>query len=258
MIQATPTAGSGRDRGIALVSLTLLAALAWIYLWLEAQSMSTMPMGQTSAGPMGAWNVETVAATFLMWTVMMCGMMLPSATPAILLYTQMVRRNAERGVVLGAVWLFVAGYLAAWTGFSAAATALQLMLRESNLLSAGMTSASVWLSSGLLIAAGIYQWLPLKNVCLEKCQSPLSFFLSRWKQGRLGSLQMGWEHGWICVACCWSLMLLLFVAGVMNLLWIAVLAGYVFLEKILPAGVMTTRISGAGLVLAGLAVAFTA
>ena len=258
MTEGTLLADASLERRIALIGLIAVAALAWIYLWRAAQSMGAMPMGQMSAGMPGAWSMEAFVATFLMWSVMMCGMMLPSAAPAILLYTRMVRGNAERGIVLGSVWLFVAGYLAAWSGFSVAATVLQLALRDTSLLSARMVSANLWLSSGILVAAGIYQWLPIKTVCLDKCRSPLTFFLSRWKPGRAGSLQMGWEHGWTCVGCCWALMLILFVAGVMNLLWVAAISGFVFVEKVLPASARTTRVAGAGLVLCGLAVAFTA
>ena len=242
-----------RDRAVTLTSLALVVGLSWLYLWREAQSMSAMPMGMSSAGSTSAWSVDSIVLTFLMWTVMMAGMMLPGAAPAILLYASVLRRNAARGVVLGAVWLFVAGYLAAWTTFSAVATGLQLSLREASWLSAGMASASVWLSSAILVVAGIYQWLPIKDVCLEKCRSPLGFFLSRWRPGHFGSLRMGWDHGWICVGCCWALMLVLFVAGVMNLLWVALIAGFVFVEKVLPASAVTTRGAGAGLVLSGLA-----
>ena len=220
--------------------------------------MSGMPMEMSSAGSMSVWSAHTVGLTFLMWTVMMVGMMVPSAVPAILLFASVVHRNAARGIVLGAVWLFVAGYLAAWTVFSAAATILQLALRETSWLSVGLSSASVGLSSTILVVAGIYQWLPIKNVCLEKCRSPMTFFLSRWRPGHIGSLQMGWGHGWSCVGCCWALMLILFVAGVMNLLSIALIAGFVFVEKVLPAGALTSKVAGVGLVLSGLAMPFIA
>ncbi len=218
--------------------------------------MAAMPMGMSTAGSMSIWSIHTIVLTFLMWSVMMVGMMLPSAAPAILLYASMVRRNSERGVVLGAVWLFVAGYLAAWSAFSAVATTLQLALRDASWLSAGMSSTTVWLSSALLVVAGIYQWLPIKNVCLEKCRSPVAFFLSHWRPRHIGSLQMGWDHGLSCVGCCWALMLILFVAGVMNLLSVALIAAFVFVEKVLPAGALTSKVAGVGLVLSGLAAPF--
>lgn len=258
MADGSSAAMRARDRAVPLTSLVLLIGLSWLYLWREAQSMSAMPAGIASAGSMSVWSVPAVVLTFLMWTVMMVGMMLPSAAPAILLFASVVRRNAARGVVLGAIWLFVAGYLAAWTAFSAAATVLQLALRQASWLSAGMSSASVWLSGTILVIAGIYQLLPFKNVCLETCRSPLTAFLSRWRPGHVGSLHMGWDHGWSCVGCCWALMLILFVAGVMNLLSIALIAGFVFVEKVLPAGALTSRVAGVGLVLSGLAVPFVA
>jgi predicted metal-binding membrane protein len=230
------------ERLTALVSLVLITGFAWLYLFREAARMG--------GGSMAMMPVDTGAylATFLMWAVMMVGMMLPSAAPAVLLYGSLVRKNAERGVSLAAGWIFTAGYLAAWTGFSALATILQLELQRAGWLGAGMASASTWLSAGILLAAGIYQWLPVKAACLKHCSHPVQFFLTHWRAGRLGAFRMGLEHGTFCVGCCWGLMLVLFVGGVMNLLLVALIAGFVFLEKMLPAGRLTSRLAGAGLV----------
>jgi predicted metal-binding membrane protein len=246
-----------RERLAALVSLVLITGFAWLYLFREAASMGRGTMD------MGSGFVETItidAATyvtaFVMWTVMMVGMMLPSAAPAILLYASLVRKNAARGVSLASSWIFTAGYLAAWTAFSAAATVLQLELQRAGWLGAGMASANTWLSAGILLAAGIYQWLPVKAACLSRCSHPVHFLLTHWRAGRLGALRMGAEHGAFCVGCCWVLMLVLFVGGVMNLLLVALIGGFVFLEKALPAGRLTSRVAGTGLV--GSAVAFVA
>ena len=248
-----------RDRMVALAGLLAIAALAWVYLWWDASRMSATSAGSGGPGagglanmPMaGVWSISSLLLTFVMWSVMMVGMMLPSAAPAILLYGSMVKKNRDRGSALPAVWVFAAGYLAVWTGFSLAAALLQAALEASALLTPMMVSASAWLGGGLLIAAGIYQWLPVKDVCLEKCRAPLQFFLFRWRPGAVGAFRMGAEHGIFCLGCCWVLMLLLFVAGVMNLVWVALLAGFVFIEKLLPAGRLIGRLAGIGLAVAG-------
>jgi predicted metal-binding membrane protein len=189
-----------------------------------------------------------------MWAVMMVGMMLPGAAPTILAYGALVRKNGERGAVLPAAWIFISGYLAVWTGFSVAATLLQIALEKAALLTPMMVSANRGLSAAILVAAGIYQWLPFKARCLRHCQNPLQFFLTHWRPGAAGTLRMGVESGTWCLGCCWALMLILFVAGVMNLLWIALITGFVLVEKLLPAGRFGSTVSGALFVLAGLVV----
>lgn len=243
-----------RDRLAALSGLILVAGLAWFYLWREAAMMSSaMPMEMLAGAMFPGWSAGNFLLTFLMWSVMMVAMMLPSAAPAILLYGNMARRNAERGVAMAALWIFVLGYLAAWTVFSLFATASQLLLHEQGLLNMHMESSNVWLSAAVLVVAGVYQWLPAKHACLNKCRHPVEFFITRWHAGDFGALRMGWEHGWYCVGCCWAIMLVLFVAGVMNLLWVALIAGFVFIEKLFPAGMVAGRVAGIGLVVTGLA-----
>ncbi len=237
-----------RDRKVVTVSLVLVVALAWLYLWHDARAMSNMDM----ADMQHAVGAGTVALTFGMWTVMMVGMMLPSAAPTILLYGALVRKSGERGTVLPAVWIFTSGYLVAWTSFSLAAALLQLALEQTALMTPMMVSASRGLSAAILIAAGIYQWLPVKEICLRKCRNPIEFFATRWRAGADGAFRMGVEHGMYCVGCCWMLMLLLFVAGVMNLVWVALIAGFVFVEKLLPAEKFTSRFASAALILSGL------
>jgi predicted metal-binding membrane protein len=239
-----------RDRRVVTASLVLVVALAWLYLWRDAAAMSHMGMADM---PMAhALGAGTLALTFVMWAVMMVGMMLPSTAPTILLYGALVRKNGERGTVLPAVWVFTSGYLAVWMGFSLVVTLLQVALEQAALVTPMMVSASKGLSAAILIAAGIYQWLPVKQACLSKCRNPLQFFVTRWRTGAGGAFRMGAEHGLFCVGCCWMLMLLLFVAGVMNLVWIALIAGFVFVEKLLPAGKFTSGFASVALVLSGL------
>lgn len=242
-----------RDRRLVVGSLVVVAGLAWLYLWIDAQAMSTMPMDAQQMSVMAQDGLTgTLAMYFVMWAVMMVGMMLPSAAPTILVYGSLVRKNGERGTVLPAVWVFTSGYLVAWTVFSLAVAALQLVLHRAALVTPMMVSASTELSAAILIAAGVYQWLPLKEVCLRKCRNPLAFFLTRWQAGTLGAFRMGVENGTYCVVCCWVLMLLLFVAGVMNLLWVALITAFVFVEKVLPAPRMTTHVAGTVLMAVGL------
>jgi predicted metal-binding membrane protein len=190
-----------------------------------------------------------------MWAVMMVGMMLPSAAPTILLYATLVRKQSPGSVLLPAVWVFTSGYLAAWTAFSIAAAALQVALEHGMLVTSAMISSSRALSAGVLIAAGIYQVLPLKQLCLANCRSPLAFLTMRWRPGAIGAFRMGLEHGIYCVGCCWVLMLLLFVAGVMNLLWVALIAAFVFAEKLLPWPRHVSRFATIALLGAGVWVA---
>ena len=244
-----------RDRWVIVVTLTLVIALAWLYLWSDAGSMNQMDMPDMPgmAMPPRASGVEPFLLTFVMWTVMMVGMMLPSAAPTILLYGALVRKNGERGTVLPGTWVFTSGYLVVWTAFSLLAALLEVWLEQTALLTPMMVSASKGLSAGLLVAAGVYQWLPFKDACLRKCRNPIRFLVARWRPGTSGAFRMGVESGAYCVGCCWVLMLLLFVAGVMNLLWVALIAAFVFAEKLLPAGKFTARFAGVALILSGVA-----
>jgi predicted metal-binding membrane protein len=240
-----------QDRMLAIGGLSAVVLLSWLYLWLSASGMDHAAM---AVAPMPrAASVGALTLTFVMWTIMMAGMMLPSAAPAILVYGALVRKHsAAGGKALPAVSTFVAGYLLVWTIFSLAATLLQAVLEYASLLTPDMASASTRLSALALIAAGVYQLTPLKTACLGKCQSPLPFFLTRWRDGVGGALRMGLEHGAYCVGCCWALMLLLFVTGVMNLLGVALITAFVFIEKIFPGGRRVTLTASATLILSGL------
>lgn len=229
--------------------------LAWIYLWRAAASMHAADAGMATPMPvMAATDPGALALTFAMWVVMMAGMMLPGAAPTVLLYGAMVRKHAERAAALPAVWIFVSGYLLVWAAFSAAAALLQAALENAALLTPMMASASKQLNGVLFVAAGLYQLTPLKDRCLGKCRNPVQFFMTHWRPGTAGALRMGAAHGAYCVGCCWMLMLILFAVGVMNLVWVALIAAFVFIEKLLPAGRLTSRLAGAALVVLGLAV----
>ena len=267
-----------RDRVITLAGLAALCALAWLYivtgagLGMSAWEMTTlalfphqqardvmpsmpgMDMGATA--PM-AWGFATWALMIAMWWIMMIAMMTPSAAPTILLYARVHRHALAQGQVqdkLAPTGAFAAGYLLVWLGFAAAAATLHWALERAGLVSAMMMgSQSRWLSGAVLIAAGLYQLSPLKNICLAHCRTPTSFLSRHWRPHALGALRLGAMHGAYCVGCCWMLMALLFVGGVMNLTWIAALAILVLIEKALPPGQWVGR--GVGIALIGWGVA---
>lgn len=200
---------------------------------------------------MQAWGAAEVVSTFAMWAVMMVAMMTPTAGPMLVTYDGLVRRSAARAVAMQRALAFLLGYMVVWTVFSAGATLLQWALSGAGLL-LGDADMVVPLAGGaLLVAAGIYQFTPLKHVCLARCSTPLSFLMTEWRDGDAGALRMGLLHGVHCVGCCWALMLLLFVAGVMNLVWVALIAAYVLVEKAVPGGRFAARPLGAVLIIWG-------
>jgi predicted metal-binding membrane protein len=186
-----------------------------------------------------------------MWAVMMVGMMLPSATPMILLFTMVQRKQGKQPVLTTGA--FAAGYLIIWVGFAVAAAGLQIELGEMALLSPSLAFVSKRLAGMAFLLAAVYEFSPLKNRCLTQCSSPISFIMSHWRPGVAGAFRMGVSHGAFCVGCCWALMLLLFSAGVMNLLWVAGLAVLVLVQKILPYGRVTTRATGTAMAVIGAA-----
>lgn len=239
-----------QDRLLALGGLAAVVLLSWGYLWHGAAQMDHA--GMSMAAMPHATDATALWLTFVMWTVMMAAMMLPSAAPAIALYGALVRKNGARGRLLPGVWLFTGAYLVVWTLFSAMATLLQVALDAGALLGPDMATTSTTLAGVTLLAAGLYQLTPLKAACLGKCRDPLTFFLTRWRDGALGAFRMGLAHGAYCLGCCWALMLLLFVAGVMNLVWVALIAAFVFVEKLLPGARAVTLAASIALVAAGL------
>jgi predicted metal-binding membrane protein len=242
-----------RDRIIVLAGLISVAALAWAYTVYLAHDMGNMHMGMGMAMPkMQSWSLMDFVSMFLMWAVMMVAMMVPTAAPMILIFANVNRKRQEQERPYVPTAVFLSGYLLVWTGFSVLATLAQWGLHEAALLSPMMVSTSSILGGILLLAAGIFQWTPLKYACLKHCRSPLSFLMTDWREGYRGALIMGLKHGSYCTGCCWFLMALLFVAGVMNLLWVATITAFVLVEKAVPRGDLVGRIAGVALCIAGL------
>ncbi|MGB8792083.1 MAG: DUF2182 domain-containing protein [Mycobacterium sp.] len=186
-----------------------------------------------------------------MWAVMMVAMMVPTAAPMTMMYAAVARKAAAQHNPLAPTFVFVTGYIAMWTIFSLAATIAQHALDQAALLSPTMVATSTRFGAALLIAAGIYQFTPLKNACLKNCRAPAHFISRYWRTGNLGAFRLGLRFGAYCVGCCWILMALLFVGGVMNLLWIAAIAIFVLLEKTIPFGDVSGRVAGAAMILVG-------
>jgi predicted metal-binding membrane protein len=231
-----------RDRAVVLAGVVAISALAWAYTVYLAQGSSNMDM---TMAQLQSWSVADFGLMFIMWAVMMTAMMVPSAAPMVLLFATLNRRRREQQRPYVSTGVFLSGYVLIWCGFAAAATLANWGLHVNSLLSSMMGgSTSAYLGGALLMMAGIFQWSTLKSVCLTRCRSPLSFLMSDWREGTGGALRMGVRHGTYCVGCCWVLMGLLFVLGVMNLLWIAVLAGFVLLEKAVAGGRQVSRGTG--------------
>jgi predicted metal-binding membrane protein len=234
----------------AVVLLVLLPLVSWMWIVIMARDMYGPMTGASTWMMTPRWNAPHLLLLWAMWAVMMTGMMLPSASRVLLLYGAIVRRSGE-GSAGRRIYAFAAGYLVVWTVFSLGATALQRVLATLLLVSPMMETTSPRVGATLLLVAGVYQLSPLKLACLRTCQSPLGFLMSRWHNGLSGSFRMGVQHGAYCLGCCWALMLLLFVGGVMNLAVIAALTVFVAFEKLAPFGVHGAKISGVILIGAG-------
>lgn len=254
------TAVLKRDRMVVLAALLALAALAWAYvLWLAANmnapaSMNMNGMAMMMSPAFTEWTFTHALFIFAMWAVMMVGMMTPSAAPMILIYTQVARQSNTLGKPFASAAWFTSGYLIVWTLFAALATAAQYGLERAALLDSMMVSKNNLFGGAVLIAAGLYQWTPLKHACLNQCRAPLAFVQQHggFQSSAFGSLRLGLLHGAQCVGCCWALMALLFVGGVMNPLWIAGLMIFVLAEKILPAGRFVSWLAGTLALAAGI------
>ena len=264
------TAGEGtlaailkRQSLVVLAALAALTVLAWADLvWMAhamampdmtaMSSMANMP-GMAMAPGFAPWTLAHFLSMFLMWAVMMVGMMTPSAAPMILLYGRVAAHARASGRDFSSAMWFALGYLACWVVFAALATAAQYGLERLALLTPAMASANRIFGGAVLIAAGIYQWAPLKDSCLAHCRAPLAFVQHHggFRTGVAASLRLGVLHGAYCIGCCGALMALLFVVGVMNLFWIALLMVFVLAEKVIPGGRILARVAGVAAVLAG-------
>lgn len=266
---ATPLASLlKRDSVIVVAALTIITLLAWSYLWTLAsqmgsdshsvqsnpgmQDMPGMAMPVMMPG-FSRWTLPHAASQFAMWTVMMVGMMTPSVAPVVLIYARVSDQAARQGTQFAPPMWFVLGYLLVWTLFALLATAAQWGLERAALLTPMLAGSNRYFGGGLLLLAGLYQWSPLKEICLVHCRSPIAFVLAHggFKTGIRGSILLGARHGAYCLGCCWMLMALLFVAGVMNLAWIAAIMVLVLLEKIAPYGRWIAKLAGGGALVAG-------
>jgi len=241
-----------RDRTLVALSILMMCVLAWaylIYLVIEMPPMASGTVSMSMAMPTGhAWGLPDFTAMFVMWSVMMVAMMLPSATPMILLYEKINQKRESQGKARNPIVLFVGGYLLIWVGFSVLATLINWALHSGGLLSSMMGRVTPVVAGISLLAAGTYQWTTLKSACLTHCRSPVGFLMAHWHEGPWGAARMGAHHGLYCLGCCWLLMALLFVLGVMNLLWIAVLTVFVLAEKVVPGGHLLGRIAGLSMI----------
>jgi predicted metal-binding membrane protein len=253
------------ERVLISTCLVVISALAWLYLVHLARQMSSSIEHDTMMARMGmsgmatdmSWTAADIFFAFAMWADMMVGMMTASAAPVLLLFAATRAGHAGRSLQGApgarlAVAMFGLGYITVWVGFSACAALAQWALHQTAMLSPAIAASSPNLAGSILIGAGAYQWTPWKGACLRHCRHPLGFLMTNWRDGQLGALRMGASHGAYCLGCCWALMCVLFAVGVMNLVWVAALTGFVLLEKIGPAGTIVARVAGAAMALAGI------
>jgi predicted metal-binding membrane protein len=205
----------------------------------------TDPMSMMQPAP---WTFGFALLIFVMWWLMMVATMLPSAAPMILLFAALTRKQDSARAPFTGTGLFGFGYLVVWAGFSAIAVVLQWQLGRLAMLSPMMVTTSVTFGAVLLIAAGVWQFTPLKHACLRHCRAPAEFLTLHWRAGQSGALQMGMRHGVYCLGCCWMLMLLLFYGGIMNIIWIAGLATFILVEKLAPRGIWVSNVIGVALI----------
>jgi predicted metal-binding membrane protein len=225
------------------LALIVVTALSWLYVYRQMGPMEGMADIAMPAVYV-PWSAADFALNLAIWWAMMPGMMLPSAAPMILTFATINRRKRERGQPFVSAIVFTSGYLIAWGAFGIFATAVDWGLERVALISP-MTGRLIPILGAVIVAAtGLYQLTPLKSVCLTHCRSPFDFVLNHWRDGRTGSVRMGLEHGLYCLGCCWFLMTLLFAAGIMSLLWMAVITVFVLVEKLFPSGDWIARVSG--------------
>src|SRR5215469_15103667 len=239
-----------QDGAIVIAGAAAIALLGWTYLFHQGWAMQHMDLVAMAMPSIGAWGPMDLLLVFAMWAVMMVAMMVPSATPMLLAFATISRSRSAQGRRSFPCGCSSRAILVLWTAFSLAVTLAQWELHSLALISPMMVGTSPLLGSLLLIAAGVYQWTPLKHACLTHCRSPLQFLLTCWQDGSAGAFLMGLRHGAYCLGCCWLLMAVLFAVGVMNLAWIAALSVFVLFEKIIPRGFWLAKVTG--LVLVGL------
>ena len=243
-----------RDRFIIITGLFFIALLSWIYIIYLYKQMVYMDMNALFfAMPMTPeWTYIDFILLFLMWLVMMIAMMTPSVSTLILVFARINRQRQQQNQPFVNTAFLMAGYFLVWGGFSLVATALQWLLQQMSLLNPDMKTTSKIFGSIILITTGVFQFTPLKQTCLAHCRTPLNFVLQHWKEGKQGALRMGIENGFYCLGCCWLLMVLLFVTGIMNLLWVSIIALFVLIEKLLSQIKWIPYLAGTVLILYGI------
>jgi predicted metal-binding membrane protein len=240
-----------RDRLLVGAALFATTGLCWAWIVPMARDMYGSMKGASAWMMTDTWDVSHLALLFGMWAVMMAGMMLPSAAPALFLYGGVIRRSGDAGRAKAHIYAFAAGYLLVWTAYSLFATVLQRLMARWLLITPMMDARDARFGGCLLIAAGVYQFTPFKRSCLASCRNPVEFIVRHWKAGVWGGFYLGAANGLYCLGCCWALMMLLFVGGVMNLWWISALTVFVLLEKAAPFGEKGGRYSGVAISIVG-------
>jgi predicted metal-binding membrane protein len=220
-----------REQLLVFSGLALITVLAWVYMLHMAWGVVGKGM-DINLACLGHWGPGDLAHMFIMWSIMMVAMMVPSASPMIIIFATVNRQRSKMQGPFIPTWLFVLGYLTAWTVYSALATLVQWGLHVAALLTHTLVITSPLLAALLLVAAGVFQWTPFRDACMTQCRSPFGFIMTEWREGRRGALIMGLKHGIYCVGCCWMLMTLCFALGVMNMLWMGALTAFMLLEKI--------------------------
>ena len=242
-----------KDRFIIVFALLIMCVLSWLYIIYLYNQMYPMNMDALFfAMPMTPrWGWTDFVLLFLMWFVMMIAMMTPSVTPLVIIFALINRKRQQRKSPFVSTGYLLSGYFLVWAAFSLFATLLQWLLQKISLLNPEMITTNKIVAGIILISAGIFQFTPLKNRCLRYCRTPISFIQQYWKDGRKGALRMGMQNGIYCLGCCWILMLLLFVSGIMNILWIAIISLFVLIEKVFPSTKIISTMAGLALIIYG-------
>ena len=239
------------DRLIVFGGLALVCGISWYWILTMSVDMYGSMRGASAWAMTPTWDLPHLLLLFAMWVVMMTAMMLPGAVPMLMLYIAVVRRSNEAALARQ-TYALASGYLVVWALFSADAAVVQRVLTDTTLVSPMMALADIRVAAAMLILAGAYQFTPLKRDCLNACRSPIALFTTYWRPGSAGAFSMGIRHGFYCLGCCWALMLLLFVGGVMNAFVIGGLTVFVLIEKVTPLGRTASKIGGVVLALLGL------
>ena len=275
-------------------AIVAASAMAWVGVWVFAMDHAAVDGGVTNLGPgmemvdqvlvwagysafppgsiwseicraviassgtdAGRWTIEQSALVLAMWMVMAIGMMLPTAAPVIAAYSDINQAAATKGMPSAPTAVFASGYLLVWVGLGVGVTMLQWLISDTFAQSASLLDVAPVVGGVVLIMAGLYQWSALKEACLSQCRSPMKYFLLHWREGKIGAVRMGMQHGLYCAGCCWALMAIMFVGGTMNLVWMAILSVIMLFEKILPTGQFFGRVIGVVLVVWGLSLITT-